>query len=751
MMKRGLNNLIQQIDALALKAVMLDAGDIPGFGETLKAVELIEGLSRKINEKSLIRLTEAMKGYIEKLIMGERSELPPLEAAISQLQEICRKLNDGGSFDKNIATLLTALDSEEADPADIASGPGDQAQMQAGDHRPKTTAADLEDKTGAQTQGAPGVIDDEDKEIITDFISESLENLGSIEINVMDLEQDPTDLETINAIFRPFHTVKGVSGFLNFNKINKLAHAVENLLDKARNRELTIDEEIIDLTLDSVDLLKQMIENVQSSLDTGIPSEGDLDIRSQVARIEHFANPGDGHEQKRLGQILVSKEVLSEGELADALHIQEEAQNRKIGEILVEEKKAGINEVVSALRDQKKSSRPVRLQVKIDTGKLDNVVDMVGELAIAQSMLRQNELIKENQSRKLDHIINQLNQITSGLQKTAMSLRMVPIKHTFQKMLRLVRDLAKKGGKEVGLVMSGEDTEIDRNMVEEIYEPMVHIMRNSVDHGIELAEEREAATKPGRGTIKLSAYHKGGEIIIEIKDDGRGLNKEKIRQKALARGLIEEEDTLTEGEINNLIFHPGFSTADQITDISGRGVGMDVVKTRIIERLRGRVEVQSVEGQGTTILLRLPLTLAILDGMVVELNQQKYILPTLTVQEFFRPKREAYSTVKGKGEMIRVRNHLAPLIRLDRLLKLNGNKPSDAIEMAPWKKLVAVVENQERTGCLLIDELLGQEEVVIKGLGDKFKDIKGIAGGAIMGDGKISLILDIAGIFDLTS
>ncbi len=751
MMKRGLNNLIQQIDALALKAVMLDAGDIPGFGETLKAVELIEGLSRKINEKSLIRLTEAMKGYIEKLIMGERSELPPLEAAISQLQEICRKLNDGGSFDKNIATLLTALDSEEADPADIASGPGDQAQMQAGDHRPKTTAADLEDKTGAQTQGAPGVIDDEDKEIITDFISESLENLGSIEINVMDLEQDPTDLETINAIFRPFHTVKGVSGFLNFNKINKLAHAVENLLDKARNRELTIDEEIIDLTLDSVDLLKQMIENVQSSLDTGIPSEGDLDIRSQVARIEHFANPGDGHEQKRLGQILVSKEVLSEGELADALHIQEEAQNRKIGEILVEEKKAGINEVVSALRDQKKSSRPVRLQVKIDTGKLDNVVDMVGELAIAQSMLRQNELIKENQSRKLDHIINQLNQITSGLQKTAMSLRMVPIKHTFQKMLRLVRDLAKKGGKEVGLVMSGEDTEIDRNMVEEIYEPMVHIMRNSVDHGIELAEEREAATKPGRGTIKLSAYHKGGEIIIEIKDDGRGLNKEKIRQKALARGLIEEEDTLTEGEINNLIFHPGFSTADQITDISGRGVGMDVVKTRIIERLRGRVEVQSVEGQGTTILLRLPLTLAILDGMVVELNQQKYILPTLTVQEFFRPKREAYSTVKGKGEMIRVRNHLAPLIRLDRLLKLNGNKPSDANEKAPWKKLVAVVENQERTGCLLIDELLGQEEVVIKGLGDKFKDIKGIAGGAIMGDGKISLILDIAGIFDLTS
>ncbi len=751
-MKKRLNTLIQQIDALALNAVMLEAGDIPGLGETLKAVERIEGLSRKINEESLIRLSKAMKGYIEKLIMGERSELSPLEAAISQSQEICRKLSDGGTFAKNISALLTELDFGEAEPAAISTGPEDQAEMKTGAGPPKTAGADLkEDKTAAGAQGAPAVMDDEDKEIIADFISESLENLGSIEINVMDLEQDPTDLETINAIFRPFHTVKGVSGFLNFNKINKLSHAVENLLDKARNRELTIDEEIIDVTLNSVDLLKQMIENVQTSLDTGIPSDGDLDISSQVARIEHFATPGDGHEQKRLGEILVSKDVLSKGDLEDALHIQEEEQDRKLGAILIEEKKAGINEVVSALRDQKKSGQPVKLQVKIDTGKLDNIVDMVGELAIAQSMLRQNELIQENKSRKLDHIIDQLNLITSGLQKTAMSLRMVPIKHTFQKMLRLVRDLAKKGGKEVGLIMSGEDTEIDRNMVEEIYEPMVHLIRNSVDHGIETAEEREAAKKPGRGTISLSAYHKGGEIIIEIKDDGRGLNREKILQKARARGLVGEEETPTEDEINNLIFHPGFSTADQITDISGRGVGMDVVKTKIVERLRGRVDVQSVAGGGTTILLRLPLTLAILDGMVVELNNQKYIIPTLTVQEFFRPKREAYSTVKGEGEMIRVRDRLAPLIRLDRLLRLNGNKPPNANEKAPWKRLVAVVENQERIGCLLLDELLGQEEVVIKGLGDKFRNVKGIAGGAIMGDCKISLILDIAGIFDMTS
>ncbi|MBW2066958.1 MAG: chemotaxis protein CheA, partial [Deltaproteobacteria bacterium] len=332
---------------------------------------------------------------------------------------------------------------------------------------------------------------------------------------------------------------------------------------------------------------------------------------------------------------------------------------------------------------------------------------------------------------------------------TAMSLRMVPIRNTFEKMLRLVRDLARKAGKEVRLVMSGEDTEIDRNMVEEIYEPIVHMIRNSVDHGLEPPEERERAGKPRQGTISLKAYHKGGDIVIEIQDDGRGLDDEKILSKALNMGLIKEEDKLSEAEIHNLIFHPGFSTAERITDISGRGVGMDVVKAKIVERLRGRVDVHSVKGKGTTIFIRLPLTLAIMDGMIIKVAGERYIIPVLNIQESFRPQETECYTVRGKREVISVRESMIPLIRLDRLFGLNGRGALGRMEKPPWERLVVVLENQGRRICVLIDELLGQEEVVIKSLGGLIRKVKGIAGGAIMGDGRVGLILDVTAIFNM--
>ncbi len=600
-------------------------------------------------------------------------------------------------------------------------------------------------------EGTPGIIGDEDKEIIIDFATESLDNLGTIEVKLMDLEQDPSDVETINAIFRPFHTVKGVSGFLNFSKINKLAHISENLLDKVRNRELSIDGEIVDIILESVDMLKSMIENVQASLDTGTPLEGDIDTEQLTLRIERFLTQAGGVDDRPLGEILIEKGVVSESDVKKALEVQKKQDGKKIGEILVEQKKVETREVVSALREQKGFGRPVALHVKVDTGKLDNIVDMVGELAIAQSMFRQNNLIMASRDRDLDQIVNRLNLLTSGLQKTVMSLRMVPIKSSFQKMLRLVRDLAKKAGKEAQLVMSGEDTEIDRNMVEEIYEPIVHMIRNSIDHGIELPDEREVANKPRQGTIYLKAYHKGGNIVIEIEDDGQGLNRENILKKAISSGLVKEDEKLTDVEINNLIFHPGLSTAKKVTDISGRGVGMDVVKNRIVEKLKGRVDVQSMPGKGTTVYIRVPLTLAIIDGMIVKVCDERYVIPTLTIQESFRPKRTECHTVKGEGEMIMFRDHLLPLVRLDQMFGLKGNSLSNKTDSHPWRRLVVVVENHGGRRCLLVDELISKEEIVIKNLGGALKNIKGVAGGAIMGDGKISLILDIAGIFDISS
>ena len=751
MTNNSIKELSKLIDSLALNTVLLNPENIPGLGEALMSLESMENLIKEIEEHSLTSIIGAMKGYIERLILGEISDLSPFESGISQLQEICRYLSSGKTFDKNISSLLIMLCYEEKRPSAFSSKPLKERGMAKEKRLQETATADAkgEDRKNEGEKETSVIIGDEDKEIIADFVAESLENLGTIEVKLMDLEQDPSDLDTINAIFRPFHTVKGVSGFLNFNKINRLAHVSENLLDKARNGELSINGEIIDIILSSVDVLNRMIENVQATLDKGTPLEGDIDTEQLTARIEHFLTGAERENKKLLGEMLVDQGVVSGEDLKDALDVQKKEHGRKLGEILVEQKKVETKNVVSALREQKKYDQPVSPQVKVDTGKLDNIVDMVGELAIAQSMLRQNELITSSKDRKLDQINNQLHLITSALQKTAMSLRMVPINNTFQKMLRLVRDLAKKAGKEVQLIMSGEDTEIDRNMVEEIYEPMVHMIRNSIDHGLELSKERKAANKPIRGSIYLKAYHKGGDIVIEIQDDGKGLDREKILKKAISSGLIKEGEKLTEGEVNNLIFHPGFSTAEKITDVSGRGVGMDVVKTKIIEKLRGRVEVQSAPGKGTTIFIRLPLTLAIVDGMIVKVEGERYIIPTLAVQEAFRPKETEFFTVEKKGELIMFRDSLVPLIRLDQLLGLNGNGSSDGRDKVPWERLVVVVENQERKRCLLVDELMGQEEVVIKSLGKGFTDVKGISGGAIMGDGRVGLILDIAGIFDI--
>ncbi|MBU1052831.1 MAG: chemotaxis protein CheA [Proteobacteria bacterium] len=734
-MTETLEIINKKIETLALETVILDSEDIPGLGKTVQSIETIMELSNELKEQSMISVCEAMKEYIEAVILREKIDLGPFEKGISSMQKIVGNLSKGISYEGDIAELIAGLGCQVEDgcKSDNESESGE-------DKKDSNSTASL----------APIKINDEDKEIISDFIVESLDNLASIEISLMDLEQDPTDVETINAIFRPFHTVKGVSGFLNFNKINQFAHKVENLLDKARNGELTINADIIDVILESVDLLKGMIENVRSSLDTGIIFEGSEDTKAFEQRIEGLLSPTTKDKKKLLGEMLVSSGSLTTADIQDALEIQQKSPDKKLGEILVEHEKVKTKVVVSSLREQKRADAPESLQVKVDTVKLDNIVDMVGELAIAQSMLKQHEAILDNKDRKLLQITNQLNLITSSLQDTAMSMRMVPIKTTFQKMLRLVRDLARKAGKDIQLVMSGEETEIDRNLIEEIYEPMVHMIRNSVDHGLEVAKERLENNKTGQGTIFLKAYHKGGNIVIEIGDDGRGLNREKIISKALQSGLLKEGEKLTDLEIDNLIFHPGFSTADKITEISGRGVGTDVVKSKV-EKLRGRVEVRSNSGKGATFFIRLPLTLAIVDGMIVRVANERFIIPTLNIQESFRPQKEEFFTVRGEEEIIKVRNNLIPLVRLDRLLGLKTKSASEETEMQPWEKLVVVVENQEKKKCLLVDELIGREEVVIKSMGGWLKDIKGIAGSVIMGDGRVGLILDIGSIFQMVS
>jgi len=380
--------------------------------------------------------------------------------------------------------------------------------------------------------------------------------------------------------------------------------------------------------------------------------------------------------------------------------------------------------------------------IRVDTAKLDGLIDLVGELVIAQSMVTQNSDLQAVASEQLARSLGQLRGISTELQRTALSLRMVPVRGTFQKMARLVRDLSGQVGKEIRLVLEGEETEVDRTLVEELGDPLVHMIRNAADHGIESPTDRVAAGKESSGTITLRAFHKGGMVFLQIQDDGRGLSVSRIRGKAIERGLISAQESLTDREVLDLIFAPGFSLASKVTDLSGRGVGMDVVR-RNIERLRGTIEIDSVEGRGTTFTIGLPLTLAIIEGLLVQVGDQRFVVPTLAVRESFRPLPSMLSAVQGRGEMVSVRGTLVPLLRLANHLHI-----PDAVT-DPTQGIVMVLEAGQDCRCVLVDALVGKQEVVIKSLGETFQDQQEFAGAAILGDGRVGLILDTTSLVRL--
>ncbi|MCE2882842.1 MAG: chemotaxis protein CheA, partial [Planctomycetaceae bacterium] len=382
--------------------------------------------------------------------------------------------------------------------------------------------------------------------------------------------------------------------------------------------------------------------------------------------------------------------------------------------------------------------------VKVSTQRMDALVNLVGELVIAQLMVVQDPVVGKLHDQRVQRNLAHLGKIVRDLQETSMSLRMVTLRATFQKMARLVRDVSAKAGKRIQLEVEGEDVELDRNVVEEIGDPLVHMIRNACDHGVEPAEERRKAGKPDHGTLRLRASHSGGSIVIEVEDDGRGLSRERIIRKCLEKGLIDPSrnvDEIPDTEVFNYIFLPGFSTAEKVTDISGRGVGMDVVR-RNIEALRGSVEIHSTPGKGSVFSMRLPLTMAIIDGMVVRVGAQRYIVPTLNIVRSFRPQEKDLTTVLGKGEVAKVRDALLPIYRLRRVfdLKEGCDRLADG--------LLLVLENGKRRACIFVDEILGQQQVVIKTLGESQPQIRGVSGGAILGDGRVALIVDVGGLLE---
>jgi len=441
---------------------------------------------------------------------------------------------------------------------------------------------------------------------------------------------------------------------------------------------------------------------------------------------------------KRVGDILVEEGVVTPEQVAESL-----SKQKYLGQILVEENKATPQQVDKALTKQQQLKKSEAASIRVDTEKIDKLINLVGELVITQSMITDlGEKFTMSQLPILQERIVQLERNTRELQERVMSIRMMPIGSAFHRFPRLVRDLSGKSGKQIQLVMSGEETELDKTLIEAIGDPLTHLVRNSADHGLETPEERIAQGKSARGTIRLHAYHDGGNICIAVEDDGRGLNREKITKKAIEKGIIADVNNLSDEDVYQLIFRPGFSTADQVTDVSGRGVGMDVVK-RNIEGLGGSVSIQSQAGKGSRLTLKLPLTLAIIDGMTVRVGEDNYIIPLITVTESIRPKATDLQRIVGKGEVVNLRGEWVPMVRLYGVF---GTTPEFT---DPSKALLVIVEAEGRRVAVLVDELTGQQQVVIKSLEENYRKIEAISGATILGDGQVALILDVPGLAKL--
>jgi two-component system chemotaxis sensor kinase CheA len=578
----------------------------------------------------------------------------------------------------------------------------------------------------------------------SDFALEAREHLANAETAVLALEATPADAEQVNVVFRAFHTIKGVAGFLNLPRIVEVAHAAEFLLDKVRSSKIPLTPHVLELVLASTDLLGQLIGML-----SGAEAPKERELRILVRRLEAacegraLAAPGSPQPNEFpstapaaaaiTGSTAVPSAAASPAALTSASTSALPSASSPTDPS--ESKQTAIAKAIASKADQ---------SVKVSTQRMDALVNLVGELVIAQLMVVQDPIVSKLHDQRLARNLAHLGKIVRDLQETSMSLRMVTLKATFQKMARLVRDVAAKAGKRIQLEVEGEDVELDRNVVEEIGDPLVHMIRNACDHGVEPADERRKAGKNETGTLRLRAFHSGGSIVIEVEDDGRGLSRDRILRKCVEKGLIDPTRNLAEipdSEVFNYIFLPGFSTAEKVTDISGRGVGMDVVR-RNIEALRGSVEIRSTTGKGSTFSMRLPLTMAIIDGMVVRVGGQRYIVPTLNIERSFRPTPDQLTMVLGKGELARVRDTLLPIYRLQRLFNLTDGRQSLT------DGLLLVLENGKRRACVFVDEILGQQQVVIKSLGDSHPPIRGVSGGAILGDGRVALIVDVGGLLE---
>lgn len=576
------------------------------------------------------------------------------------------------------------------------------------------------------------MFNDDMKEIIDSFIVETTEIFEKLDNDLLQLEKNPSDKDLVNRIFRAVHTVKGTAGFLSLDQMSTLAHKFEDVLNKLRREELKFQPAMMDAMFEAFDLMKTLLKQV---VDHKLE---EIDLTNIITKLELISK---GETLKTEGNSFSSSKGMRETSTPSIKDndgiIQEPAKHDEALE------RTGQSTPATSNESKGKGTNITETTIRVDINRLDHLMNLVGELVLGRNRLTQiaSTLSEEDKNdefvRQLTETSTQIDFITTELQSAVMKTRMVPIGRIFNKFPRLVRDLSKEFSKDIELIVIGEETELDKSVTEEISDPLVHLIRNAVDHGIENPAERLRIGKPAKGTVTLAARHEGNHIIIEVQDDGRGLDPEKLKQKALEKGLISESEAreMKIEDCHNLIFLPGFSTAQKVTNVSGRGVGMDVVKTNIT-KLNGIIEVDSSAGMGTKFTLKLPLTLAIIQGLLVDVGQETFAIPLNSVVEVVRTSLEEVLTVHGK-EVIRLRERILPLLKISEIL----NVPSPyEVERKNFYTVVVAIANKQFG--IVVDKLVGQKEIVIKPLGAYLKNIQGIAGSTILGDGRVIMILD---------
>ena len=635
---------------------------------------------------------------------------------------------------------------------------------------------------------------DDMKEIMEDFLIEAFELIEQIDHDLVELEANPEDLELLNRIFRVAHTVKGSSSFLNFDVLTELTHHMEDVLNKARKGELKITPDIMDVVLESVDMMKGLLESIR---DNGSDAAAGIDIKNICASLTQISEgeapsaapeapatpaPEPVKEPEPVAPAEEAAPEVSDAELSKLSDSEVEAEIERLLKVRKAEDQArraskGIapkspEEIAPAAsaapapapkpapsreRDADKkvpaaSSNSAVAQeqtIRVEVKRLDHLMNLIGELVLGKNrLLKIYDDVEERYEgekflEELNQVVSSLSLVTTDIQLAVMKTRMLPIAKVFNKFPRMIRDLSRELGKQIDLEISGEETELDKSIVEEIGDPLVHIIRNSCDHGIEDPETRKAMGKPEKGLVQLKAYNEGNHIVVEIVDDGKGLDADMLKAKSIEKGIITEReaDAMSEKEAFGLIFKPGFSTAAKVTNVSGRGVGMDVVKTNI-EKLNGIIDIESEVGKGTVMKLKIPLTLAIIQSLLVGTQEEFYAIPLASVLETVRVPIDDIYTIDGKN-VLRLRDEVLSLVRLSDVFGVN--KVFDGGDQT----YVVIIGVAEAKLGIIVDTLVGQEEIVIKSMGDYLQNIPGIAGATIRGDGRVTLIIDVGAMMEM--